>query len=131
MRMALAIRHLKSSGHQRFIGMRTHRPAPPPTGVPIHECRHIQPPFLRVHHGDISDPALVGSGGAKLAIEQIRGDGMIMGTIRGARLALASGCRQSELVYETGNPLPMQCGMDPWAARDRTLLGESRFADAG
>ena len=71
MRIALAIRHLKSRSYQGFIGMRTHRPAHTPTGVQIHEGRHIQPPFLRVHHRDISDPALVGRSGAKLAIEQI------------------------------------------------------------
>ena len=58
--------------------------------------------------------------------------------MRRARLALASGRRQSELTHEAGNPFPtarnpllMQGSMDPWAAIDRTPLCESMFDDAG
>src|SRR2546430_2041737 len=98
-------RHASGLIYQHLVAMGIHGPAHHHARENVEHHRQIEPALCRPDRRDIGYPLGIRSYGAKLSVEQVGSDRLLMVAVGGARTMLAWPRVQSMLAHEPGDPL--------------------------
>src|SRR5215217_6094241 len=114
--------HLKGVGDQFGAHVIGHRPADDPAREEVLDGDEIEPSLPRAQIRDVRDPALVGSGGTEVPIEQVVGDANPWDPNRGRLPLLLLQARQAGLAHEALDAL----AADPLAVVEHEVRPDPR-----